>query len=75
MKIVIENAETQEFLTADGKWTRNSKQAAVYSNTTTAKARGASAPIGRFNVVGTFKDSPQITNLDEGSGTGKASGI
>lgn len=69
MNILIENAETCELLTAKGTWTRNQKDAATYRTTTLAMKHGETAPIGRFNVIGTFSKSPQITNLDEGCGT------
>jgi hypothetical protein len=72
MKIHVENAETLELLTPSGDWTTNINKAAIYSNSTTAKHAGAAAPIGKFNVIGTFRNFPQITNLDEGCGTGHA---
>ena len=72
MKICIEDATTLEFLTPAGRWTKSTKEAATYPNSQLAKQAGAKIPIDRFNVVGFFKDSPQLTNLDEGKGSGPA---
>jgi hypothetical protein len=69
MRILIENAETLQYLTADGAWTKEPNAAATYRTSTVAKEHGKTAPIGRFNVIGAFKNSPQITNLDDGCGT------
>jgi hypothetical protein len=69
MKILIENTETLEMLTSAGAWTKNTKQAATYPSSTIAKQTGAAAAIGKFNVIGRFANSAQITNLDEGCGT------
>ena len=69
MKIIIENAETLEFLMPDGGWTKDVKRAATYQNSDKAKERGAQVAMGRFNVVGSFTAWPQLTNLDEGFGT------
>jgi hypothetical protein len=71
VKIIIENAETLEFLTSDGRWSKDVTRAAAFPNSNAAKARGVTFPIGRFNVVGAFATSPQLTNLDEGFGSHK----
>jgi hypothetical protein len=68
MKILIEDAQTLKFLAVDGSWTAKSADAAGYRSSTVAKEAGARVQVGRFNVVGIFKNSPQITNLDEGCG-------
>jgi hypothetical protein len=69
MRIIIENAETNEFLTADGTWTKDAKHAMAYQTSEKAKERGSQVAMGRFNVVGSFSVWPQLTNLDEGIGT------
>jgi hypothetical protein len=73
VKIIIEDAETLEFLTSEGRWTKDLARAAAFPNSAAAKTRGSAIPIGRFNVVGSFARWPQLTNLDEGCGsrTGK----
>lgn len=72
MKILIEDAATLEYYTREGRWSRNKKDAVTFASSAQAKASGESAPIGRFNIVGFFSNSPQLTNLDEGCGTRKA---
>lgn len=69
MRILIENAETSEFLTAQDEWTHDAKRATTYATTTSAKEHGSAAKIGKFNVIGIFANSSQITNLDDGCGT------
>lgn len=69
MRIIIEDAATLEFLTPEGQWTKDVKQAEGFRNADDAKIRGAGFPIGRFNIVGSFSSWPQLTNLDEGFGT------
>jgi hypothetical protein len=69
MNIHIENAETLEYLTSSGSWTRNVKKAEAFKSSTLAKKTGSLAAIGKFNVVGAFNNSPQLTNLDVGCGT------
>jgi hypothetical protein len=69
MTIYIENPQTLELLTKDGRWTKNRNDAASYRTSTSAKQFGATAHIGQFNIIGAFKNSPQITNLDDGRGS------
>jgi hypothetical protein len=68
VKILIEDPATSKFLAANGSWTKSSKDAFAYRSSTLAKQAGEKIPIGRFNVVGAFANSPQLTNLDEGCG-------
>ena len=75
MTIFIENAETLEFLTKDGRWTKNFDKAAIYRTSTSARQFGAAASIGRFNVIGGFRNSPQLVNLDEGCCVGSAAAV
>jgi hypothetical protein len=69
MKICIEDAATLQFLTPNGRWTAHTREAITFPNSQVAKQAGAKVAIGRFNIVGFFKDSPQLTNLDEGHGS------
>ena len=71
MTIFVENAETLEYLTADGRWTKKMEQAATYRSSTLAKAFATTAKIGRFNIIGAVQRSSQIVNLDEGHGANK----
>ena len=71
MTILVENADTLEYLTTDGRWTKKMDQAATYRSSTLAKASANSAAIGRFNIIGANQKSSQIVNLDEGCGAKK----
>lgn len=68
MTILIENAETHEYLSRDGRWTRKMEQAATFRTSTLAKESALAFPIGVFNVIGTFQTSAQLVNLDAGCG-------
>jgi hypothetical protein len=68
MTILIENAETHEYLTKDGRWTRKMDQAATFQTSTLAKQSATGFPIGGFNIVGVFRTSAQLVNLDAGRG-------
>jgi hypothetical protein len=70
MNILIENAETQEFLATDGQWTKKSGQGANFATTRAALAAGKKEPIGKFNIVGHLGGTAQFINLDHGSGKG-----
>ena len=70
MTILIENAETREFFGKDGRWSKKVNEAATYRTSTLAREHGVTIPIARFNIVGVFKNSPQMVNLDEGHGAG-----
>jgi hypothetical protein len=74
MNILIENAETQEFLASDGRWTKKSSQGASFATTRAAQSAAKKEPIGKFNIVGQFGESEQLFNLDCGSGKGASSG-
>ena len=66
MTILVENAETFEYLANDGRWTRNMDQAATFRTSTLAKQSAIGLPIGEFNIIGRFRTSPQVMNLDDG---------
>jgi hypothetical protein len=70
MNILIENAETREFLASEGHWTKKSSLGAVFATTRAAHTAAKREPIGRFNIVGHFGLTEQFFNLDCGSGKG-----
>ncbi len=70
MNILIENAETREFLASDGRWTKKSGQGASFATTRAAQAAAKKEPIGKFNIVGQFDRFEQFFNLDCGCGHG-----
>jgi len=70
MNILIENAETHEYLAGDGIWKKDSSQGASFASTRAARTAAKLEPIGKFNIVGQFAGSEQFFNLDYGSGKG-----
>jgi len=70
MKILIENAETREFLSTNGLWTKKPDRAATFATTQAAHTAAKSEPIRKFNIVGHFGGTGQFINLDKGSGKG-----
>lgn len=72
MKILIENQETAEFLTAATTWTKNPLEGKVFSGTAVALRSAKQEPIGKFNVVGHIPETDQFINLSQGRGTGVA---
>ena len=54
MNILIENAETLEYLAANGKWTKKPADGTVFPATRAAVAAAKNEPIGKFNIVVIF---------------------
>ena len=71
MNILIEDAETQEFLTREGRWTKKPDQGASFATTRAACAAAKRELIGKFYIVLYFGDTEQLINLDHGSGNAK----
>ena len=74
MNILIENADTREFLAGDGHWTKESSLGASFATTRAAHNAAKREPIGKFNIVGQFAGTEQFFNLDRGSGKGAGLG-
>jgi hypothetical protein len=70
MNILIENAETHEFLADGGIWKKESSRGASFASTRAAHTAAKLEPIGKFNIVGQFAGREQFYNLDCGSGKG-----
>jgi len=70
MNILIENADTQEFLASDGRWTKKASLGSSFATTRAAHTAAKREPIGKFNIVGHFVGTEQYFNLDCGSGKG-----
>ena len=70
MNILIENAESLEYLTAANLWSKNVAEGRNFSVTSTALAVAKKEPIGRFNIVGYISQSKQFINLNHGRGRG-----
>jgi hypothetical protein len=73
MCILIENAETLEYLGNNGRWTKKPGEGASFPATHAAFATAKNEPIGKFNIVRYFPDTEQFINMDHGSGKGVAS--
>jgi len=71
MNILIEDAETQEYVTSEGRWTKKTNEAKSFATTRAAYSAAQTEPIGNFNIVWSLNDPKQLINLDHGSGKGK----
>jgi hypothetical protein len=70
MQILIENADSLEFLMPTGEWTRNPVGGKSFPTTRMAVRAAKQEAIGRFNVVCHIPTTNQFVNLDHGRGTG-----
>ena len=68
MNILIEDAETQEFLATAGGWTKKPDKGAKFATTRAAFAAAKTEPIGKFNIVRYFAGTEQLVNMDHGTG-------
>ena len=73
MNILIENAETLEYLADNGRWTKKPAEGTPFPATRDAFAAAKNEPIGKFNIVRYFPDTEQFINMDHGSGKGASS--
>jgi hypothetical protein len=73
MNILIENAETLEFLATNGRWTKKPAEGTSFPATQSALAAAKNEPIGKFNIVRYFSDTGQFINMTHGSGKGAGS--
>jgi hypothetical protein len=71
MNILIEDAETQEFLARNGRWTKKPGEGASFGTTQTAFVAAKAEHIRKFNIVRYFSGTEQFVNMDHGSGKGK----
>jgi hypothetical protein len=68
MNILIEDAETREFLASAGGWTKKPDKGVKFATTRAALAAAKTEPIGKFNIVRYFAETEQLINMDHGSG-------
>ena len=73
MNILIENAETLEYLADKGRWTKKPTEGISFPATRAAFAAAKNEPIGKFNIVRYFAETEQFINMDHGSGKGASS--
>ena len=70
MTILIEDAETLEYLTNIGQWTKNAAEGKSFAATKAAFEVAKQEPIRRFNIVCYAAQTKQFINLDHGRGQG-----
>jgi hypothetical protein len=72
MNILIENADSLEYLTGDSHWTKIAADGKRFSKTGTAFDAARKEAIGKFNIVGYITETRQLINLNHGRGRGVA---
>ena len=72
MNILIEDAETLQYLTSNSQWTKNASEGKDFGATETAFQAAKKEPIGRFNIVFYIPQTRQFINMDHGRGKGLA---
>jgi hypothetical protein len=70
MNILIEDAETLEYLAKDGLWTKNVAEGKNFEATEAAFDVAKKEPIGKFNIVYYITQTEQFINMDHGRGKG-----
>lgn len=70
MNILIENPDTNEYLTGTGLWDKEPQAAKVFGTARLAVRAAKQEPVGKFNVVLHIPTTNQFVNLDHGRGKG-----
>jgi hypothetical protein len=70
MNILIEDAETLEYLAKDGLWTKNATEGKNFEATEVAFQVAKKEPIHKFNIVFYITQTEQFINMDHGRGKG-----
>ena len=74
MSILIEDAETLEYLTSSGRWTKKPADGRSFGATAAAFEIAKREPIRKFNIVWYIAQSKQLINMDHGRGKGPETG-
>ena len=72
MNIMIEDAESLQFFTGEGLWSKIATEGKRFTGTALAFKAAKLEPIGKFNIVGYVVETMQFINLDHGRGKGIA---
>ncbi len=72
MNILIENADSLEYLTSTDQWSKNAAEGKHFQATADAYAVAKKQPIGKFNIVCYIPATGQFINMDHGRGQGPA---
>jgi hypothetical protein len=70
MTILIEDAETLEYLTNSGTWTKNADEGKSFGATRAAFEVAKKELIHKFNIVCYVAGTKQLINMDHGRGKG-----
>ena len=70
MNILIENADSHEYLTGDSTWTKIATAGKHFPRTGAAFDAAKKEAIGKFNIVGYIAETRQLINLNHGRGRG-----
>ncbi len=73
MNILIEDAETLEYLDSNGLWTKNAAEGKPFGTRQVAFEAAKKEPIQKFNIVCYISQTKQFINLDHGRGKGPES--
>ena len=69
MNILIENAESLEYLTESNQWSKKPADGKNFGGTKTALAIAKKEAIGKFNIVWYLAETKQFINMEHGRGT------
>jgi hypothetical protein len=72
MNILIEDADSLQYFTSEGRWSKTVGDGKHYAGTAMAFKAAKQELIGKFNIVGYMPDTEQFINLDHGKGKGIA---
>ena len=72
MNILIENADSLEYLTSTNLWTKKAADGKRFGATGTAFEAAKKELIGKFNIVAYIPETRQFINLEHGRGKGAA---
>ena len=72
MNILIENADSLEYLADDSRWTKIATDGKLFPRTGSAYDVAKKEAIGKFNIVGYVPETRQFINLHHGRGRGTA---
>ena len=73
MNIIIEDAETLNYFTGEGRWSKSATEGKPYASADHAFAAARNEPIGKFNITGYIAETRQLINIRSGRGIGSQS--
>jgi hypothetical protein len=70
MKIIIEDSESLQYFTGEGRWSPLAAEGREYASALHAYNAARQEPVGKFNITGYVGCTNQLVNLRSGRGTG-----